>query len=886
MEPWSLFPGVYSEVVDSSFGVQASAGSTGFVCLMSQKGPDNQLMLHGEVTDILKTYGNVDVTSYGQGMKIAIQYLRFSNQLYALRVTPDHTNCSAMSTIYKDLYGSYTKSAIDMREAAYANIGIATNENGEFELVYVGPEDLGNILSLETSVAPTEPKLNDRYFIPLDEDPVGNDNQIGDWGEKDSSGNYIHKGDIAICTAINPVIQWKFKEINDTSVATVNNVDMCAAVVYDVLEETEDLWRDYENTYNSPGTYISVKDIIYELPSDPEDEDSYLVASNHTDINLSGHENQVATYSEILGEWEFNTYQKVFIDKDMEFTNEPESYSEGDSFIIGYSPKITEWKGNQQMFAKYINGSWKILKFEVARPEETEKFRSLVINRIDDDITTTRIEFTRKNVIIKDIIWTSDINASFCAYAHRTAQFQDIVDSANPDNSIKSDDNPDGSIEPFVMIYPIGRGSYYNGIRVNMSLSKKSQVESEDSDKILILDVYSTDDGNILKVESFQVSFNPNKKDLNGNSLYIEDVVNTYSNYIRVATNRENFNENALFVQNIHTNVDQLFTRYILKNSVGSTKLAPALKHGDDGNIFDKYGNLNWDVATSLLVKAYTGQIINPAAKDTSNAYETRVLDRERVLFDLVFDAGYPGDVKVAILTLIESRHNDCVGIIDLGDNASASAAYTARTEGIGVSFNNPYIAIYEPYSRVYDEYSGRDIWISPVYHAARAIALTDLNYGRHHAPAGVKRGICPEVKELRYNLNMDTAWQDLFVTYNINPIIQNRDGYVIWGQSTSQLRASKMQDLNVVRLVVRIKRDLEFTLRDYLFDLNDQMTWTLMSSAVNAYLGNLVSEGALTSYSTQVYASDYDITQHRVRVDVMLEPKQVIYQILLTITV
>lgn len=132
----------------------------------------------------------------------------------------------------------------------------------------------------------------------------------------------------------------------------------------------------------------------------------------------------------------------------------------------------------------------------------------------------------------------------------------------------------------------------------------------------------------------------------------------------------------------------------------------------------------------------------------------------------------------------------------------------------------------------------------------------------------------------------MDTAWQDLFVTYNINPIIQNRDGYVIWGQSTSQLRASKMQDLNVVRLVVRIKRDLEFTLRDYLFDLNDQMTWTLMSSAVNAYLGNLVSEGALTSYSTQVYASDYDISQHRVRVDVMLEPKQVIYQILLTITV
>ena len=31
------------------------------------------------------------------------------------------------------------------------------------------------------------------------------------------------------------------------------------------------------------------------------------------------------------------------------------------------------------------------------------------------------------------------------------------------------------------------------------------------------------------------------------------------------------------------------------------------------------------------------------------------------------------------------------------------------------------------------------------------------------------------------------------------------------------------------------------------------------MSSAVNGYLGNLVSEQALTSFTTQVYATDYD---------------------------
>lgn len=292
--------------------------------------------------------------------------------------------------------------------------------------------------------------------------------------------------------------------------------------------------------------------------------------------------------------------------------------------------------------------------------------------------------------------------------------------------------------------------------------------------------------------------------------------------------------------------------------------------------------------ATSILVRAYTGQIVNPAALDQGNPYESDVLDREMRQFDLIFDAGYPGDVKVAIQTLIDARHQDCFGLIDLGDNASAKAAFQARTEegGVGRPFNTPFIGIYEPYSLVYDSYAGRDVWITPVYHAARAYALTDTRYGKFHAPAGTKRGMCPEVKKLRYNLNREVAYQDLFVTYNINPIIQNRDGYVIWGQSTSQLRTSKYQDINIVRMVLQIKRDLERELRHFIFDLNDSMTWVLMSGAVNAYLGNLVSQNALEGFATQVYATSYDITRHRVRVDVMLDPKMVIYQILLTISV
>ena len=695
-EPWSLFPGVYTELVDTSFGVAASAGSTGFIVFMSEKGPDNQLMLNSRVDELLSTYGTVDITSYGQGLKIAIQYLRYSTSLYSIRVTPDHTNVPAMSNIYNDLYGKFYKSQIEIREAAYANIGIATNESGEFEFVHVGPENLGTIIAIDTLTPPDNPKVNDRYYIPAVDPNTGRTAEAtGKWKG--------HEGELAICLSESPVV-WSFKEIKDTSLAQMNGVSMCAAVTYEALDPLA-LWREYENVYMKEGTYASVIDIIDTLPTeDPQDDDAYFISDNPVDLELANHKNQVLRYSAMLDEWSFEKYNKVFVERDYIFANEPEttSIAVGDRYIVDYETTYSDWVGHEGEIAEKTSSGWKFLTFDVGDPEDTDKFQSLVINKYDtnDPLITTRMEFSKKNIFVKDIIWTSDTNAAFCAYAHRMNQFDDIISNANPDKSIDNE-----SIEPFVMFYPIGRGSYYNGMRVNMKLSSRSIHEESDFDKVLVLDIYDTSGGNILKVESFEVSFNPNKKNLDGASMFIEDVLNTYSNYLRCAINREIFVDTAMFTQNIHSDIEMLFTKYSLRNKSGSTALPPALQHGDDGNIFDKYGNLDWNVAQQILVKAYTGQIINPAARDQGNPYETSVLDREMILFDLIFDAGYPGPVKTSIQTLIEARHQDCFGVIDLGDNASAKAAYEARTSegGVGVGFNTPFIAIYEPYSLVYD---------------------------------------------------------------------------------------------------------------------------------------------------------------------------------------
>ena len=55
---------------------------------------------------------------------------------------------------------------------------------------------------------------------------------------------------------------------------------------------------------------------------------------------------------------------------------------------------------------------------------------------------------------------------------------------------------------------------------------------------------------------------------------------------------------------------------------------------------------------------------------------------------------------------------------------------------GATYSLNSRYLAIYEPYSKIYDVYTGRDIWITPVYHMANIIPYTDNVTELWYAPA------------------------------------------------------------------------------------------------------------------------------------------------------
>lgn len=287
------------------------------------------------------------------------------------------------------------------------------------------------------------------------------------------------------------------------------------------------------------------------------------------------------------------------------------------------------------------------------------------------------------------------------------------------------------------------------------------------------------------------------------------------------------------------------------------------LKKGSDGDLINSNGSLNTTEADVLLSQGYSGII------------DENVLDTENVYFSLVFDCGYPADVKDAIFTLCTVRR-DCIGILDNGDNSSLTSSLDARDNEN--TYNTYLVALYECYNKVADSFTGQDVWFSPIYHMSYILPRNDLVGELWYAAAGYNRASIGTIKELRFNPRL--GQRDQMYLKQLNPIVKFNPGYVVWGQLTSQAKASALQDINISRLVLYCKRALEQYCRNFIFEQNDSITWNLVKSDIVGFLESVKKRRGLYDYSIDVGATEYEQKTKTFHVDVTLNPTRVVEKI------
>ncbi len=97
--------------------------------------------------------------------------------------------------------------------------------------------------------------------------------------------------------------------------------------------------------------------------------------------------------------------------------------------------------------------------------------------------------------------------------------------SANSMDELRTALATSGDVSPIAVLYPIGRGEFYNSIGIRLT-----EHENPMFSDIYTMDIYEKQsDGSEVVIESFEISFDPKSVDTSGDSIWIQYILNNYS---------------------------------------------------------------------------------------------------------------------------------------------------------------------------------------------------------------------------------------------------------------------------------------------------------------------------------------------------------------------
>lgn len=299
-------------------------------------------------------------------------------------------------------------------------------------------------------------------------------------------------------------------------------------------------------------------------------------------------------------------------------------------------------------------------------------------------------------------------------------------------------------------------------------------------------------------VETFYVS-REQILDNNGNSLYIEDVINGVSNYIHVKDN---------------------------------TAIASTVR----------------PTVASAPVLALSGGIDNstvPAA-DIQSAWSL-FADKEKISVNVLVctETGDKNSAAAPVQTYVGNlayARRDSTAWIQTDSGVTATDP-TAIATNANYNFTEPSFAnLCAGWFLVNDPYNGRKIYLPDVIFAAALVPRNDVLGNVSTAPAGPNRG---RINALGMNVNWSGSQISIFDNANINvaKLIPGR-GIYQWGQKTAQRKATALTDINVRRLLNFVESGLGSFLINFLFEPNNPATRGRIKSGGDGFLNPLAAAG------------------------------------------
>lgn len=225
------------------------------------------------------------------------------------------------------------------------------------------------------------------------------------------------------------------------------------------------------------------------------------------------------------------------------------------------------------------------------------------------------------------------------------------------------------------------------------------------------------------------------------------------------------------------------------------------------------------------------GNPFDPSDMASTSAYQTyayrtaldMISDPEsQELNDLAMPGVWASKVTDYAVDTVENR-GDMFYIMDISGSSVDDAVDDVTSRNI----DTHYAACYYPWLRLEDTVNRKLVEIPPTVIMPAVYAYSDSVSFAWYAPAGFNRGGLERHGVKKVKDKVKKTERDKLQESRINPVASfTNEGIVVWGQKTLQKKESAQDRVNVVRMMLRVRRMIAKEATKIVFEQNVQQTW------------------------------------------------------------
>jgi hypothetical protein len=262
--------------------------------------------------------------------------------------------------------------------------------------------------------------------------------------------------------------------------------------------------------------------------------------------------------------------------------------------------------------------------------------------------------------------------------------------------------------------------------------------------------------------------------------------------------------------------------------------------------------------------------------------------------FNVIATPGYP-ELISNMINLNTDRNNTAFVVGDtpmrLEGTSTAIQNWANNTASAldngedGLVSSSDYLGVFYPSGLTTDN-TGKSVVVPPSHMMLRTLANNDNIAFPWFAPSGTRRGVVDNATSVGYIDTASGEFQTISVTESVrdsmhevkvNPItFFSGAGIVNFGNLTKTSASSALDRINVSRLAVYLRTQLDAIAKPFIFEPNDELTRNEIKGAVESFLLELTGQRAL--YDFLVVCDETNNTPTRIDrnelyVDIAIEP-------------